>query len=382
MGRSEPDPGKQAAVETKFFDLPPDLLPFELRSGDTLPEVRLAYELHGELNENADNVVLLFHALTGSQHVAGFNPAVPGVARWVEENQTGWWEGFVGPGLAVDTDRLAVLCVNYLGGCYGTTGPASINSRTGRRYGPDFPKIHLSDIVDSQLPLLDHLGVSKVRAVAGASVGALLSLSMAARYPERVDTVIALAGGLAGTTLHRMYNFEQRLAILNDPNFNGGDYYDGPFPAAGLALARIIGHKSFVSLDAIRARARNTVSDHPHVTHPVESYFWHQGQKLVIRFDPNSYLRFIDAWSNYDLVDDTGANSYREALEACREQRWHVLTIDSDVCFYPEEQESLVKALLDAGVDVTWVQVSSPKGHDSFLTEPHLFEASLRAALA
>ncbi|HUO46754.1 MAG TPA: homoserine O-acetyltransferase [Acidimicrobiia bacterium] len=369
-------------METRFFDLPRESLPFTLKSGETLPEVRLAYELYGTINEAADNVVLLFHALTGSQHVTGFNPAVSGVESWVEENQIGWWEGFVGPGLAVDTDRLAVLCVNYVGGCYGSTGPTSIDPRTGKRYGPNFPQVHLADIVDSQLFLLDHLGVSRVRAVAGASVGALLCLSMATRHPDRVDTVIALAGGLAGTTLHRMHNFEQKLAILNDPNFKGGSYYDGPRPDAGLALARIISHKTFVSIGAIEARAGAHIVDHPYVTHPVESYFWHQGQKLVIRFDANSYLRIIDAWSNYDLVDETGAESYVAALEACRDHRWHVLTIDSDVCFYPEEQEGLVKALLDAGVDVTWVQVSSPKGHDSFLTEPHLFDASLRRALA
>jgi homoserine O-acetyltransferase len=368
-------------VATRFFDYPAELLPHRLRQGRTLPEVRLAYELYGELSPERDNLILLFHALTGSQHAAGFNPGVEGVERWVEENQTGWWEGFVGPGLAVDTDRFAVLCVNYLGGCYGSTGPASIDPGSGRRYGPEFPPLELADIVDSQLPLLDHLGVSRVKAVTGASVGALLSLSMAARYPERVDTVISLAGGVAGTTLQRMYNFEQKLAILNDPNFNGGNYYEGEFPAAGLALARIIGHKSFVSIGAIEARARNEVIDHPHVSHPVESYFWHQGQKLVIRFDPNSYLRILDAWSNYDLVDETGAPDYVEALKPCQGQSWHVLTIDSDVCFYPEEQEGLVNALLAAGVDVTWVQVSSPKGHDSFLTEPHLFEAALCKAL-
>jgi homoserine O-acetyltransferase len=372
---------ERTLVATQFFDYPPELLPFRLRSGRTLPQVRLAYELYGELSPERDNLVLIFHALTGSQHAAGFNPGVEGVERWVEENQTGWWEGFVGPGLAVDTDRFAILCVNYLGGCYGSTGPASIDPRSGRRYGPDFPPFELADIVDSQLPLLDHLGVRRVRAVTGASVGALLSLSMAARYPERVDTVISLAGGVAGTTLQRMYNFEQKLAILNDPNFNGGNYYEGEFPAAGLALARIIGHKSFVSIGAIEARARNEVIDHPYVSHPVESYFWHQGQKLVIRFDPNSYLRILDAWSDYDLIDDTSAPDYVEALKPCRGQSWHVLTIDSDVCFYPEEQEGLVSALLGAGVDVTWVQVSSPKGHDSFLTEPHLFEAALRKAL-
>jgi len=381
MSNRPPDP-RQVKAETKFFDLPEDSLPFKLRNGETLSEVRLAYELCGEINKNADNVVLLFHALTGSQHVAGYNPSVDGVDRWVEENQIGWWEGFVGPGLAVDTDHLAVLCVNYLGGCYGTTGPAAIDPRRGIRYGPEFPQVHLADIVESQLPLLDYLGIEKVRAVAGASVGALLSLSLAARHPQRVDTVISLAGGLGSTTLHRMYNFEQKLAILNDPDFNDGWYYDGRFPAAGLALARIISHKSFVSIGAIEARARAETIDHPYVTHPVESYFWHQGQKLVLRFDPNSYLRIIDAWSNYDLMDDTGAETYVGALAACRGQRWHVFTIDSDACFYPIEQEGLVAALQTAGVEVNWERVISPKGHDSFLTEPHLFEEALQEALS
>ena len=377
---SKPGPG-EPVVETRFFDLPEDTLPFKMRSGDLLPEVRLAYEIHGDISPERDNVILLFHALTGSQHVAGFTPSVEGVNRWVEENQTGWWEGFVGPGLGVDTDRFAVLCVNYLGGCYGTTGPASIDPRTGTRYGPKFPPLHLTDIVESQLPLLEHLGITRLKAVAGASVGALLSVSLAAHYPDLVENVIILAGGLAGTTLHRMYNFEQKLAIFNDPNFNGGNYHDGEFPAAGLALARIISHKAFVSLDAIRERARNEIVDHPNVTHPVESYFWRQGQKLVTRFDPNSYLRIIDSWSNYDLVEDTGTESYVEALIPCRHQSWHVFTIDTDVCFYPAEQAGLVAALTEAGVPVEWVQVTSPKGHDSFLTEPHLFEEALRKAL-
>lgn len=378
MTTSGPDPAR--SVETKFFDLPDELLPFKMRSGETLDGVRLAYEVYGEISPEKDNVVLLFHALTGSQHAAGFNPRVDGVERWVEENQTGWWEGFIGPGMGVDTDRLAVLCVNYLGGCYGTTGPPSIDPGTGQPYGPDFPQVHLADIVESQLALLDRLGIYKLKAVAGASVGALLSLSLAARFPDRVENVVILAGGFGGTTLHRMSNFEQKLAIFNDPDFNGGRYYDGSFPAAGLALARIIGHKAFVSIDAIHARARNEIIDHPYVTHPVESYFWHQGEKLVIRFDANSYLRIIDAWSNYELLDDTGAATHVEALSVCKGQSWHVFTIDTDVCFYPDEQAALVAALEAAGVPVEWIKVSSPKGHDAFLTEPHLFKDALRKA--
>ena len=380
MAKSGPDPG--GLVETRFFDLPDELLPFKLRSGETLAGVRLAYEIYGEISPDQDNVVLLFHALTGSQHAAGFNPAVEGVERWVEENQTGWWEGFIGPGLAVDTDQLAVICVNYLGGCYGTTGPSSIDPETGEPYGPDFPPVHLADMVESQLALLDSLGVHRLKAVAGASVGALLSLSLAARYPDRVENVVILAGGFGATTLHRMLNFEQKLAIFNDPDFKGGNYYGGPSPAAGLALARIISHKSFVSIAAIQARARNEIIDHPYVTHPVESYFWHQGEKLVIRFDANSYLRIIEAWSNYELLDDTGAATHEQALSVCRQQKWHVFTIDTDICFYPDEQAALVASLEAAGVPVNWVKVSSPKGHDAFLTEPHLFRDALREALA
>ena len=173
-------PGSGAESATRFFELSR----FKLRSGDILARVSLAYELYGEINPAGDNVILLFHALTGSQHAAGITADVEGVERWVEENQTGWWEGFVGPGLAVDTDRYAVLCVNYLGGCYGSTGPASINDETGKPYGATFPPVQLADIVESQLQLLDHLGVSRLRAVAGASVGALLSLSLAARFPR------------------------------------------------------------------------------------------------------------------------------------------------------------------------------------------------------
>jgi homoserine O-acetyltransferase len=376
---TKPYPGSGAISKTEFFDL---TQPFTTRSGHLLPRVRLAYELYGEINSARDNLILVFHALTGSQHAAGFTDSVEGVERWSDENQSGWWEGFVGPAMAFDTDRFAVLCVNYLGGCYGTTGPPSINEDTGRRYGPEFPPVALADIVDTQLALLDHLGVRKVRAAAGASVGALLSLSLAARYPDRVDTVIPLAGGLAATTLHRMLNFEQKLAIFNDPNFRGGNYYDGPFPADGLALARIISHKAFVSLEAIHSRARAEVIDHPYVSHPVESYFWHQGGKLVERFDPNSYLRIIDSWSNYDLLTDTGAETYEQALEACRGQNWHVFTIDTDVCFYPDEQRQLVERLSAAGVSVEWHRVESTKGHDAFLTEPQLFETAMKAALA
>jgi len=226
-------------IETKFFEY--DSL--TLRTGETLRPVTLAYETYGTLNKAGDNAILLFHALTGSQHAAGFNPEVPGVGeRWNSECQTGWWDDFIGSGKALDTDRVFVVCANYIGSCYGSTGPSSINPANGKPYGGNFPHIQFSDIVDSQLPLLDHFGIKKLHAVVGASLGGNLTLNFAVRYPERVTRVIPIACGLASSILTRAHNLEQILAIENDPNFCDGNYYDGVPPVRGLALARMISH--------------------------------------------------------------------------------------------------------------------------------------------
>ncbi len=373
------------SIETQFQT---STEPFVLEDGSSLPGLTLAYELYGTVNEARDNVILVFHALTGSQHAAGVNPAVPGVGeRWTEECQLGWWDGFVGPGRALDTDRFAVLCINYLGGCYGSTGPASENPVTGQPYGGAFPAITIDDIVDSQVWLLDRLGIDRLHAVTGASIGALMCLSLATRYPDRVDVVIPIAGGLEVTALQFIHNFEQTNAIINDPNFNGGDYYGGKSPDRGLALARMIGHKTFVSLAAMQERARSEVVD-PHeaseyisIGHPIESYLWHQGQKFVARFDANSYLRLMEAWQGFDLLTSVGAESFEEALRACKDQSFMVFSIDSDVCFYPEEQERMMQVLKSAGVPARRITVHSEKGHDSFLLEPSLFAPHLRQTL-
>ena len=372
-------------TETQFFTTTD---PFPLQGGSVLPGFTLAYEVYGTISAAADNVILVFHALTGSQHAAGFTPAVPGVGeRWTEECQVGWWNGFVGPGKALDTDRFAVLCVNYLGGCYGSTGPASPNPETGRPFGGGFPAISIDDIVDSQMRLLDHLGIDKLHAITGASLGALMCLSVATRYPERVEIVIPIAGGLEVTALQFIHNFEQTNAIVNDPLFRGGDYYDGEPPDRGLALARMIGHKTFVSLAAMEERARSEVvvpheaSEYIRMGHPIESYLWHQGQKFVKRFDANSYLRFMEAWQGFDLLASVGADSFEEALRTCKDQFFMVFSIDSDVCFYPEEQERMMLALKAAGVPGRRITVHSEKGHDSFLLEPALFAPHLRQTL-
>lgn len=373
-------------VHTRLTTLPEPLKTFR---GDVIPEVTLAYEIYGEISPARDNVVLLFHALTGSQHAAGFNDDVPAAGDlWTDEMHVGWWDRFIGPGRALDTDRFAVVCVNYLGGCYGSTGPRSIEPATGRPWGARFPDLALIDIVDSQVALMDELGVHKIHAVIGGSVGGLMCALIAAKYPERVGTVIPIAAGLEVTSLQVLHNFEQMFAIVTDPHFAGGDFYDGPRPDVGLALARMISHKTFVSLGALRERARDEIVRHQdlggyQVGHALESYMLHQGTKFVKRFDANTYLRIMTVWQQFDLLAEVGdsAASMVDLLARCKKQSWHLFTIDSDVCFYPDEQQAMMAVLRAAGVPARRFTVHSDKGHDSFLLEPELYTALLRDAL-
>ncbi len=359
-----------------------------LHDGRDFGPITLAYETYGELNGEKDNAILVFHALSGSQHIAGFNPAVPGVGSlWNEECQTGWWDDFVGPGKCVDTDRFFVVCANYLGGCYGSTGPSSINPGTGKEYGGDFPHITFGDIVDSQIPLFKELGIDAFHAVIGSSLGGMLAINFSVRYPKMANRVVAVACGIESTTLTRAHNLEQILAIENDPNFCNGHYYDGPPPLRGLALARMISHKTFVSLHIMEARMVDKCEQEQDefswykIKTPLESYILHQGRKLVRRFDANTYLYLISGWSNYHLLHDTGFGSYSELLGRCRHQEYLVFSIDADVCFYPDEQEYLFKQLADNGVKAEYISVSSDKGHDSFLLEPELYSYAIREML-
>ena len=371
---------------TQFFQLGSAAEPFVFGGGESLPGITLAYETYGTLNKDKSNAILLFHALSGSQHAAGTTLEVPGTdERWTDDIKHGWWNLFVGPGKALDTNRYCVICVNYLGGCYGSSGPASINPVTGKPYGKDFPSVLSSDVVRSQAALLDHLGISTLLAVIGASVGGLLAINFATLFPQRVKIIMPVATGLRTTVLTRLTLFEQVLAIENDPHFKGGEYYDGPAPEYGLALARMISHKTFVHLDAIENRARQTVSQ-PNgqlswykVGHNVESYMLHQGKKFVKRFDANAYLRIINMWLRYDPLKDAGVESYEDLFAISRAAGHHYLifSIDSDFCFYPEEQAEMVAALEKADVSCMHITVHSDKGHDSFLLEPQLYTPHL-----
>ncbi|MDA0765949.1 MAG: homoserine O-acetyltransferase [Verrucomicrobia bacterium] len=369
-------------TESRYFETSAADGPILLREGGSLPQIRVAYETWGTLNADKSNVILIFHALSGSQHVSGYNPTDPGDnGLWQPETHDGWWNSLVGPGKGIDTNRAFVICPNYLGGCYGTTGPNSLDPETGKPYGSKFPHVSVSDQAEMAARLLDHLAIPAIQAVVGASVGGLCTLTFANLFPNRVRNVIAIASGFKTTVLNRLILFEQILAIENDPYFNGGDYYDSGRPDLGLALARMISHKTFVHLDAFERRARRDIVQADDVLSwykvrdQFQSYMLHQGKKFVQRFDANTYLRIIDMWSRYDAVREGNAETPGQLLARSREagHQYLVFSIDSDFCIYPEEQAELVSHLEAAKVDNLHVTVHSDKGHDSFLLEPELY---------
>ncbi len=383
------DAFKENIVQTKFETIATPDDPFVFADGKALNHVEIAYESYGEANEAKDNVILLFHALSGNQHAAGYNPDVPETPYWTEDCHAGWWDDFVGPGKALDTDKFQVICANYIGGCYGSTGPASKNPETGKPYASSFPHISVSDVVRSQILLLDKLGIGKLHAVIGPSTGGLAAINLATTFPERTSRVIPIATGVKTTVLNRIFLLEQILSIENDPHFRGGEYYDHEPPELGLALSRMISHKCFVHLDAIERRANQTVKQpedsfawykvHDHV----ESYMLHQGKKFTARFDANTYIRICEMWSRYDPVIEGKAADSVELFTRSREagHQYLVFTIDEDYCFYPEEQANLVSQLQAAGIMPLYFTVHTDKGHDSFLLEPALYTPQIQALL-
>ncbi|MFL2859212.1 MAG: homoserine O-acetyltransferase [Pontiellaceae bacterium] len=359
-----------------------------LHNGKKFGPITLAYETYGSLNKSKDNAVLVFHALSGSQHLAGFNSNVDGIMdRWTDECKNGWWDSFVGPGKNIDTDRFFVICVNYFGGCYGSTGPSSINPNTNEYYGSSFPKINFSDIVDSQIPLFKYLEIEKFHSVIGSSLGGIMALNFSTRYSNMTNNVISIASGLRAPILTKTHNLEQILAIENDVNFNNGDYYNSSFPNKGLMLARMISHKTFVSLRYMKSRMSAKCEQNENdfkwykIKTSLESYLLHQGHKFSKRFDANTYAHLISAWSDFDLKKDNNADNDYDIFNDCSDHKYLIYTINSDCCFYPEEQEELYNALLGANIDVEYITVPSEKGHDSFLLEPELYSDGMQKIL-
>ena len=374
-------------TKTQFYHFNNKESPFELKCDEHLSSFTLAYEVYGELSEKKDNAVLLFHALSASQHAAGINENVDDLTvEWDKECQIGWWNEFIGPGKALDTNKYFIICANYLGGCYGSTGPGSGNPETGRPYGSDFPRVSITDIVKSQIELINDLGINQLHATVGSSLGGLMAISLAAQYPNKMKNVVALASGIKTSVLQRIHNLEQITAIESDKDFSEGNYYDGRNPEKGLALARMIGHKVFISLATLERRASKEIkkeedSSWYQIQSSIESYMLHQGQKFVKRFDANTYLRILDAWQSFDILKESGFDNFKDMFSRCNHQNYLIFTINSDVCFYPHQQEELRKALSEGGINPMHITVHSEKGHDSFLLEPELFAPHIDYAL-
>jgi homoserine O-acetyltransferase/O-succinyltransferase len=338
----------------------------DLQLGAHLPSVTVVYETYGRLDAARENAVLVCHAISGDSHVA----------RHDEQDDPGWWDLVVGPGRAIDTNRWFVICPNLLGSCRGTTGPGSINPVTGKPYGRDFPTITVADMVEVQRRLLDHLGIRQLQTVVGGSVGGHQALTWATRYPERVRGVVALATSPRLTSQALAFDVVGRNAILRDPHFHGGQYYDRPHgPAVGLALARMIGHITYLSPEAMtekfeadRLHPRDVAVEFEK-RFSVGSYLGYQGAKFVERFDANSYVALSLAMDLFDLggTPEKVAEAFRPAR--CR---WLVVSFSSDWLFPPEQSRDIVNALIANGAPVSYCNVKSGCGHDAFLLPDEL----------
>ncbi|WP_341209854.1 homoserine O-acetyltransferase [uncultured Sphingomonas sp.] len=338
--------------------------PLRLDGGALLAPVEIAYETYGTLASDGGNAMLVCHALTGDQHLASAHPRT---------GKPGWWQRMVGPGKPIDTDRYFVICTNVLGSCMGSTGPASVDPSTGRPYAMAFPVITIRDMVRAQALLLDHLGVARLAAVVGGSMGGMQALSWAATFPERVEKCVVIASTARHSAQNIAFHEVGRQAVMADPNWRGGDYYDSDPPAAGLAVARMAAHITYLSEAGLtekfgrRLQARAQKSFGFDADFQVESYLRHQGLAFTDRFDANSYLYITRALDYFDLAEEHGgllANAFRATAT-----RFCLVSFDTDWLYPTAESRSIVHALMAAGAPASFVELSSPFGHDAFLLD-------------
>ena len=336
-----------------------------LDSGLTLRPVTIAYETYGQLNEDKSNAVLILHALSGDAHAAGYYPG---------DTKPGWWEVMIGPGKAFDTNRLFVICSNVIGGCKGSSGPSSIDPETGKEYGLRFPVVTVGDMVRAQKLLIDHLGIKRLLAVCGGSMGGMQALQWAVTYPEAVASCIAIAATPKHSPMQIAFNEVGRQAIMADPNWNNGDYYNGPAPDNGLAVARMIGHITYLSDELMqekfgrRLRNKQTVGYDFTLDFEVESYLKHQGEAFTRRFDANTYLYITKALDYFDLTNGRGmlVEVFRDLPD---DMRFLIIAFSSDWLYPPYQSKEIVRALKGNGLDCTYLEMKSSHGHDAFLVE-------------
>jgi len=349
--------------------------PLTFRSGAALDSYDLVYETYGTLNAARSNAVLICHALNASHHVAGYYADDP--------KNVGWWDNMIGPGKPVDTDRFFVIGVNNLGSCFGSTGPASLDPRTGKPYGSRFPVVTVEDWVASQARLADRLGIERFAAVMGGSLGGMQAIAWATAFPDRIANAIAVAATPKLTAQNIAFNEVARRAIVTDPDFHGGDYYEyGVKPKRGLRLARMIGHITYLSDDAMmekfgRVLRSDEIGYHFDVDFEVESYLRYQSDKFAEYFDANTYLLITRALDYYDPARDFD-HDLTAALAAAR-ARFLVVSFTSDWRFAPEHSRLIVKALLDNRRDVSYAEIDAPHGHDAFLLDDARYHALVRA---
>ncbi len=348
--------------------------PLLLDCGQSVSNIPLAYQTYGKLNAAKNNAILICHALTGDQYVAGKHPVT---------GKDGWWQRMVGPGKPIDTDRYYVICSNIIGGCMGSFGPKETNLQTGKPYGLDFPFITVGDMVKAQALLIEYLGIEKLFAVVGGSMGGMQALEWAARYPERVFSVAVIASAARQSAQNIAFHEIGRQAIMADPNWCGGNYFaKKKYPSKGLAVARMAAHVTYLSEGMLQEKFGRDLQDRDDYTYgfeadfQIESYLRHQGMSFVERFDANAYLYLTRAASYFDLTE--GGTKKLTDIFANTPIRFCVVSFTSDWLYTSAESRNLVRALNAVAANVSYTDIESDKGHDSFLLDIPEFDNTMR----
>jgi homoserine O-acetyltransferase/O-succinyltransferase len=375
--------GSIGTVSTKYVGL---FDPLSLDCGRTLYPVRIAYEIYGDLSPARDNVVLVCHALSGDAHAAGWSAdgeapsAVDGIGAEEKgirpQGGLGWWDSMIGPGKAFDTDRYCVICTNVLGGCRGTTGPASINPSTGRPHGSDFPVITVGDMVRAQARFLDQLGIETLLSASGGSLGGMQAMEWTVAFPKRIRSCIVTAGTARLDSRGVAWEAIARNAIMGDPDWQGGQYYGtGRFPGAGLGVGRMVGHVTYLSGLAMEEKFGRRLRDRDVYSYTieepdfeVESYLRYQASTFAQRFDPNSYLYISRALTYFDLARTHGLGSLARAMEKVL-ARYLLISFSSDWLYPTHDSVELLRALKAAGKEASHHELPASYGHDSFLLD-------------
>ena len=345
-------------VSTRYYTSPNT---FVLENGDSLPQITIAYEVYGKLNAEKNNAILILHALTGDAHVAGYHQG---------DNDPGWWDDMIGPEKAFDTNKYFIICANVLGGCKGSTGPSSLNPLTNKQYGLDFPVISIGDMVNAQIRLIDYLGIQSLLAVAGGSMGGMQVIEWMFNHNERIHSAIPISIAFRHSPQQIAFNEVGRQAIMSDPKWNGGNYTGNVFPSRGLAVARMIGHITYMSDKSMAEKFGRRIEETRHpfkftADFEVERYLHYRGKKFVNRFDANSYLYITKAMDLYDIP------KMKKPQDLLKDSNLKMLIIafKSDWLYPAYQTKEIVRVCKLAGLDTTYCEIESDYGHDAFLLE-------------